>query len=57
MTHEELVKESTKLIWQPSAICKNCMENLVKKIKQLEPLNNTDCPEWVINIIKGEING
>ena len=32
-------------------------ENLIKKIKQLEPLNNKDCPEWVINIIKGEING
>ena len=32
-------------------------EDLIKKIKQLEPLNNKDCPEWVINIIKGEING
>lgn len=57
MTHEELVKDATKLIGQPSAICNNCIENLIKKIKQLEPLNNTDCPQWVINIIKGEING
>ena len=32
-------------------------EDLIKKIKQLEPYNNTDCPQWVINIIKGEING
>lgn len=32
-------------------------DNLIKKIKQLEPLNNSDCPEWVINVIKGEIKG
>lgn len=32
-------------------------ENLIEKIKQLEKFNNTDCPQWVINIIKGEING
>lgn len=31
-------------------------DNLIKKIKQLEPLNNTDCPQWVINVIKGESN-
>lgn len=28
-------------------------DNLIKKIKQLEPLNNKDCPEWVINVIRG----
>ena len=57
MAHEELVKDATKLIGQPSAICNNCIDNLIKKIKQLEPLNNKDCPEGVINIIKGESNG
>lgn len=31
-------------------------EKIIKKIKQLEPLNNKDCPEWVINVIKGEQN-
>ena len=32
------------------------VEAIIKKIKQLEPLNNADCPEWVINVIKGEAN-
>ena len=31
-------------------------EDLIKKIKQLEPYNNQDCPQWVINVIKGENN-
>ena len=31
-------------------------EDLIKKIKQLEPLNNKDCPEWVLNVIRGEIH-
>lgn len=58
-----------KSMW--SAVCEPCCggvannyvnakrieaEELIKKIKQLEPLNNSDCPEWVINIIKGESN-
>ncbi len=60
----------SKSLW--SAVCAQCCggvannyvnakrieaEDLIKKIKQLEKFNNTDCPEWVINIIKGEING
>lgn len=30
-------------------------ENLIKKIKQLEPLNNSDCPQWVLSVIRGKV--
>lgn len=47
------IAQSQRIIYElPSAESK--AENLIKKIKQLEKFNNSDCPQWVINIIKGE---
>lgn len=31
------------------------MQALLEQIERLEKFNNSDCPEWVKNIIKGEI--
>lgn len=32
-------------------------EDLIKKIKQLEPLNIKNCPSWVLNVIKHSSDG
>ena len=36
-------------------LCEKCKtkETILNRIEELEKFNNTDCPEWVKNVIRG----